>query len=90
MIKLETERLTIRQVDAADIPAIVSYLERNREHLRPFEPMWPADYCAEDYWLKRIESIEPDYREGRRLELYLFRVEDDSRVMGKVAFSDMV
>jgi ribosomal-protein-alanine N-acetyltransferase len=45
-----TARLSLRSVRAADAEHLLAYHERNREHLRRWEPDPPPDFFSLPYW----------------------------------------
>jgi len=64
---IETERLTVRLPQAADIPEIVGYYGNNREHLQPFSPTFAPDFLDETKWQEQVrrrtkEPVNPSAR----------------------------
>lgn len=61
---LETERLVLRLANLNEVPKIVRYLLRNREHLRPWEPLRSDSYFLESAWQGAPERDRAEARSG--------------------------
>lgn len=68
---LETERMTLRIARLGEEGKIVRYLNRNREHLQPWEPMRDDFYFTMAAWLGAPERDQKEAREG---SAYRFRM----------------
>ncbi len=90
MVRLDSERLIIRQADWDDIPAIVDYLKLNKAYHPPFEPIRDADYYTDDFWQKKLSRQERELLKATNVELFLFRKLNPNRVIGKIGFSEIV
>lgn len=86
-----TERLRV-MVPWPDLaPAMVSFLERNREHFAPFDPPRPAGLYTESYWRERFDVSIQEYLEGRSMRL-VFTLRDDPSggILGDANFSHII
>jgi ribosomal-protein-alanine N-acetyltransferase len=79
---LNTSRLTIRLAHAEDIPAILAYYERNREHLTPWWPQWAPDFFTHDYWQRQIERDTEGFQNDTSVRQFLFLTDQPDRVVG--------
>ena len=71
----------VRVGKPADIPQIVGYFQRNREHLAPTSPSPPADFYSAAHWRARLARADEGYRADRLLHCFVFR-EPKSRAAG--------
>lgn len=89
-VRLETPRLVVRLAEAADVPAVVRYLQENREFLKPWEPVRPEAYYTESFWRYRIPEDHRDLREERALRLFLFPKDEPGTVAGAANFTNFM
>jgi len=90
MVTLTTEHLVVRQATLDDLDAILDFARRNRVFHAPYEPIREDWYFAAPFWQERIVANERNYREGKHLELFLFKKEEPGRAIGRCAFSNFV
>lgn len=89
--RLETERLVLRLAEPREARLVVEYLDRNREHLRRWEPDPPTGFYTEAYWRERLVQLRREQDEGRLFRVHLFEKEGPSpRVVGTVGLSNIV
>lgn len=89
-VRLETERLVLRHAELSDVPALVRYVNENRDFLAPWEPLRPEAYYRESWWRHRIPEDVRDYREDRALRLFLFPKDEPGHVAGAANFSNFM
>jgi ribosomal-protein-alanine N-acetyltransferase len=85
--ELATQRLILRMGMADDIPAIVSFYTVNREFLKPFEPVRPADFYHAAEWEKRVVHDREHFSKDRAMRLFLFPQDDPARIIGSAHYS---
>jgi ribosomal-protein-alanine N-acetyltransferase len=56
VLELSTPRTVVRMSTEADVPAIVDYFTRNREHLARWDPRRPPEFYTEAWWRERIAA----------------------------------
>jgi ribosomal-protein-alanine N-acetyltransferase len=71
-----------------DIPQIIDYYERNREHLAP-GPQRPPDFRTAAYWRERLHQSAEAFEQDRALQLFLFHPPDEAAVGGTVALTEI-
>jgi len=81
---IETERLTVRLPEAADIPEIVSYYGNNREHLQPFSPTFAPDFLDETMWREQVRIRTSEHAAGESFRAFLFAREAPDRIAGNL------
>ena len=90
VVRLDSERLIIRQLDWDDIPAVIDYLKSNKSFHTPFEPIRKQEFYTDEFWQKKLSREERDLTKTTSLELFLFRKLNPNRVIGKIGFSEIV
>jgi ribosomal-protein-alanine N-acetyltransferase len=87
---LETPRLFLRLPCEHDIPEILLYLNRNREHLAPTDPTKPEDFYTTAYWERKVADFVREFATGQSLRLYAFDRSAPEWLLGTVNFTQMV
>ncbi|MCW5937654.1 MAG: GNAT family N-acetyltransferase [Fimbriimonadaceae bacterium] len=87
--KIVTERLVVRLPEAEDVPAILDFFERNREHLRPWEPKRLEAFYTEEWWRTGIPEFSRQAEEGRSYRFFLF-LQGTELVVGYANLSEVV
>lgn len=86
---IETERLVLRIAALNEVDKIVRYIQRNRAHLKPWEPARDERYFTESAW---IGAPERDRGEALDNEAYRFRLllpNGDGEYIGTVSLRDI-
>lgn len=86
---IETERMILLIAMSDHVGKIVSYLRRNREHLRPWEPRRDDFYFTEPAW---VAAPERDQSEARAKAAYRFRMMlkgGDGEFIGTISIRDI-
>ncbi len=90
-VRLESARLVLRLADMREARLVAAYLERNREHLAPWEPATPTGYYTEWYWRERLVQMRGEEEQGRQLRLHLFEKDaKPARIVGAIGLSNIV
>jgi ribosomal-protein-alanine N-acetyltransferase len=79
----------VRTGKTADIPQILDYFQRNREHLAATSPTPPPDFYRAPHWRARLARADEGYRADRLLHCFVFH-EHESEVIGVVNLSNFV
>ena len=91
---LMTERLQLCIPGPAEAPAILTYFERNRGHLTPWDPPRPAGFYTLAFWRGRIDQNLEAAQRGTAGRYFLIRRDRDpgsqNRVIGTCNFSNIV
>lgn len=88
--RLVTERLVVRPATEEDVPEVVSYYCRNRQHLLSVDPRRPESFYTEEFWYGRIRQDHQEIRDDRSLRLFLFPADEPERVIGIANFTNIV
>lgn len=75
-LRIETERLTLRQPVMSDFRNWSSLREMSAEFLTPWEPSWARDHLARKGFANRVYWAQRSIANGNAVPLFLFRRED--------------
>jgi len=84
---IATERLVLRQAAESDVPALVGFFERNREHLAHWEPPRPPDFYSEDFWRRQVALHRRVGESGTALMLFMFEKGAPDRIVGQISMT---
>ncbi|QFT94058.1 Putative ribosomal N-acetyltransferase YdaF [Roseovarius sp. THAF9] len=79
-IRIETERLTLRQPVLTDFRDWSTLRESSADFLTPWEPQWAADHLSRKGFANRVYWSQRSISSGSAVPLFLFRREDDALV----------
>ena len=63
-VRLEGPRVVVRSAQADDARRFVSYFDRNRAHLEPWNPVREVAFYTEPYWVERIRGYDENRARG--------------------------
>ena len=86
----ETERLILRTLDTDNAQIVLEYFDRNRSFLEPWEPLRSEAFYTPDYQCEVLKVEQAEMEAGRMLKLWIFRKDDPQRVIGSLAFNQIV
>ena len=81
---IETERLTVRLAQAADVPEIINYYRTNRDHLQPFSPTFAPDFLDEMMWQEQVRIRTREHAVGESFRAFLFDRSAPERIVGNL------
>ena len=76
-IRIETERLTLRQPVLSDFGPWTRLRDESAEFLTPWEPLWAADHLSRRGFANRVQWAQRSIGSGSALPLFLIRRSDD-------------
>ena len=88
--RIVTERLVLRLLEPADVPATVAYQTANAAHLAPTSPLRPAAFFTEPFWRAQVGRDHEDAAAERAIRLFLFPVDDPGRIVGTLSLNNIV
>lgn len=89
-VVFETARLRARLPAQRDVGPILAYYRQNLEHLRPWSPRWPPDLLTAQFWRDQVVRREAEAVAGVAYATFLFRREDDTRIIGNLSLTQIV
>jgi ribosomal-protein-alanine N-acetyltransferase len=81
---VETQRLTIRLPQIADVPEVVRYYAENRAHLQPFSPSFGTDFAEATTWLEQVSVRAREFEAGESFRAFVFDRRSPIRVLGNI------
>ncbi|MGK7651801.1 GNAT family N-acetyltransferase [Roseovarius sp. B08] len=87
-IRIETERLTLRQPVLTDFRDWSSLRESSADFLTPWEPQWAADHLSRKGFANRVYWSQRSISSGSAVPLFLFR-RDDDRLVGAITLDNI-
>ena len=81
---IETDRLTIRLPQVADVPEIIRYYGENREHLRPFSPTFAPDSLDESIWLEQVRVRLREFAARESFRAFIYAKAAPERIAGNL------
>lgn len=86
----ETERLLLKVLDGSDASLVLNYFIRNKDFLEEWEAVRPEDFYRLENHEKQLTKDFEDIEQGNSLRLWIFKKDDESRVIGSIGFSNIV
>ncbi len=76
-VVLHSARLVVRTLRRDDAPALLAYYDRNREHLRPWEPTPPPGFYELAHWERLIDDALRDHESAVRYRFVAYAREGE-------------
>ncbi|BES66757.1 GNAT family protein [Gottschalkiaceae bacterium SANA] len=89
-IQIETERMILKTGVVEDLSEIVSYFQRNKSFLAPFEPIQPDIFYTKAKQREVMKNDFLEWKEEKSLRLWLFEKSKPQRVIGSIRFANVV
>jgi len=87
-VRIETERLTLRQPLLTDFRDWSAMREQSADFLIPWEPVWASDHLTRKGFSNRVYWAQRAITNGSALPLFLIRREDE-RLVGAVTLDNI-
>ena len=87
-VRIETERLTLRQPIHADFRPWVALRQSSEDYLVPWEPRWSEDHLSRKAFTNRVYWAQRSINSGSAMPLFLVRREDDA-LMGAITLDNI-
>lgn len=88
---IETERLRLSLPPPSFAPAMLDFVEANREHFARWDPAPGSDYYTIGHWRGRLEMAREEFRAGRSLRMVITpREATNQRVVGEANFNNII
>jgi [ribosomal protein S5]-alanine N-acetyltransferase len=78
----------LRPLQMHDYVAWADLRQKSREHLTPWEPVWPADELMKGAYRRRLRHYQREQREDLGYALAIFSIEGD-RLLGGISLSNV-
>jgi len=87
---LEGERTICRLPSEYDIPQILAFYERNREHLEKVQSPRPREFYTKTYWRMRCLSVHQEFEDDRSCQLVVFDRNEPKVVIGYCNYASFI
>ncbi|HSP46690.1 MAG TPA: GNAT family N-acetyltransferase [Clostridiaceae bacterium] len=88
--RYETERLVLKVLEEKDAGMVLEYYDRNREFLKEWEPVRTDAFYEKAFHEKELREDMKKMEKREGLRLWIFLKGEETRVIGAVAFSNIV
>ena len=89
-LSIESDRLVMRSLDAADTEQFFDFLIRNTEFFRKWSPEYEPNYFSVWYHKAWLEIIEKEFTEGRQIKFGAYLKDNMNTIIGTVSFSNII
>ncbi|MEN8905845.1 MAG: GNAT family N-acetyltransferase [Clostridiales bacterium] len=86
----KTKRLILKVLSEDDVNFVLDYYIRNREFLDEWEMKKDNSFYTTEVQKSNLQRDLKDYKEGRLLRFWIFKKEEKEKIIGSVAFSNIV
>lgn len=86
----QTERLVLKVLDKSSVELVVEYYLRNKSFLEEWEPIRDEEFYTKQYHEEQLDKEAFNIDNGSSFRLWVFKKEDDSRIIGSVCFTNIV
>lgn len=90
MTMIATKKLQLKILAPTDAGLVTAFQLKNREFMKPYEPVRPADYYTESYWQKKLFDFLIAANEDKHYCYFLFVKEHPNDIIGWINFSNVV
>jgi len=85
-----TERLTLKVLDTSSAQMVLDYYLSNRSFLGEWEPVRSEKFYTKAYHEEQLENDLSLIENKDLLRLWIFKKNDESRIIGTIGFSNIV
>lgn len=90
MRQYETCRLVLKTLDTTHAPQVLEFYLRNSEFLQEWEPVREEGFYTTQYHEETLTRESILMENGSLLRLWIFKKEEDSRIIGSIGFSNII
>ena len=88
-LTLSTARLSISLPRADQVPAMLDFVTRNREHLKPWNPPEPEGLYTLTYWHDVVAKTAAAFDAKSAIRFWITPHEHPDRVVGSIGYSQI-
>lgn len=86
----ETERLYLKVLDKLYAKLVLDYYYRNKDFLKEWEALRSEDFFNLEFQENLLENNLVDFLIGNSLRLWIFKKDDNNKIIGSIAFNTIV
>ncbi len=88
--QLAGDRVLVNLATERDVPALLAFHQRNRDHLKPWSPPAPDGFLTPGYWRRWTAAVRPLYDQDQAVRLLVrWQAEEDGTVLGQISLSNI-
>ena len=89
--RIETPRLVLTLPVAEDAARMVRFLDENRQHLAPWDPIRPDEHYTIGFWRSYLTAMVESYHAGQSMRLILLdRAAPEGEMLGMCNFNNII
>lgn len=86
---IQTKRAHLAVLRPDQVSLLVDYINKNKEHLAPWDPLRSPEYYALESCKERLTAEWKAFQEQRSLCLFAFK-RDGTAIIGRISFTNIV
>lgn len=86
----KTRRLILRILTPDYAPCVLSFYQRNKKHLEPWEPMRPHAFYTLDFQRSNLSCEYRAFLKTEYLRYWIFLADDPTEPIGTISFSNIL
>lgn len=86
----ETERLVLKVIDKSYAELVIDYYLNNKCFLEQWEPVKKKEFYTKQYQEEQLDKELSNIENNNAFRLWIFKKEDENRIIGTVGFSNIV
>ena len=86
----QTQNLILKSIDKTYTDQVLDYYIKNKGFLNQWEPIKNEEFYTKAFQENQIEKEIDSINSGSSFRLWIFKKKDDSRIIGSVAFNNIV
>ncbi len=87
---IQSERSFLRLGTEADVPEILKYYIKNKDHFASTDPPKPPGFYTENFWHGKIKKAQEEYQSQKSFRFFMFSKVNQSEVIGVVNLTQIV
>jgi [ribosomal protein S5]-alanine N-acetyltransferase len=88
-LTLTSERLLLALPRADQAAAMLDFVSRNRDHLKPWSPPAPEGFYTPEFWSNVVSTCETAFEAGSAVRLWLATDEAPDTIIGSIGYSQI-
>ncbi|WP_330651492.1 GNAT family protein [Tepidibacter aestuarii] len=86
----QTENLVLKVLNKTHAELVLDYYLRNKEFLKEWEPIKSDGFYTVECHQQQLEKESINVKNKDSLRLWIFKKDDDKRIIGCIAFTNIV
>lgn len=86
--EITSQRIYLRPAQRRDCKQWLGIRRDSKDFLEPWEPAWPKDALSKQFFSRRMERLNREWKEGRSCSFLIF-LRDDDRLIGAININNI-